>query len=273
MFSAGAESLLHQAREIQDEESQRFCSRVTKLLQEAPGPATVDALQRLFLIVSASKYPRRLEKACVDLLQTTLCLPTSPEQLQVLCAAILREMSPFNDLALSCDHTQNTRQLSLVASVLLAQGDKKGEIRQVSQRIFKILENRQPEGPSVRPLLPVLSKVIGLAPGILVEDQTNLLSKRLVDWLRYASIQQGLPYSGGFFSTPRTRQPGPITEVDGAVASDFFTVLSTGQHFTEDQWVNMQAFSVLRKWLLHSGPEDPGSPDAGAPGMGQGTEG
>lgn len=262
MFSAGAESLLHQAREIQDEESQRFCSRVTKLLQEAPGPATVDALQRLFLIISASKYPRRLEKACVDLLQTTLCLPTSPEQLQVLCAAILREMSPFNDLALSCDHTQNTRQLSLVASVLLAQGDKKGEIRQVSQRIFKILENRQPEGPSVRPLLPVLSKVIGLAPGILVEDQTNLLSKRLVDWLRYASIQQGLPYSGGFFSTPRTRQPGPITEVDGAVASDFFTVLSTGQHFTEDQWVNMQAFSVLRKWLLHSGPEDPGSPDA-----------
>lgn len=65
--------------------------------------------------------PSRLEKTCVDLLQTTLCLPTSPEQLQVLCAAILREMSPFNDLALSCDHTPNTRQLSLVASVLLAQ--------------------------------------------------------------------------------------------------------------------------------------------------------
>ncbi|XP_029333759.1 AP-5 complex subunit zeta-1 isoform X2 [Mus caroli] len=262
MFSAGAESLLHQAREIQDEELRRFGSRVTKLLQEAPGPATTDALQRLFLIVSATKYPRRLEKMCVDLLQTTLCLPTSPEQLQVLCAAILREMSPFNDLALSCDHTPNTRQLSLVASVLLAQGDRKGEIRRVSQRIFKILENRQPEGPSVRPLLPILSKVIGLAPGILMEDQTNLLSKRLVDWLRYASIQQGLPYSGGFFSTPRTRQPGPITEVDGAVAADFFTVLSTGQHFTEDQWVNMQAFSMLRKWLLHSGPEDPGSPDA-----------
>lgn len=67
-------------------------------------------------------------------------------------------------------------------------------------------------------------------------------------------------------------QPGPITEVDGAVASDFFTVLSTGQHFTEDQWVNMQAFSMLRKWLLHSGPEEPGSPDAGAPRVGQGTE-
>lgn len=60
--------------------------------------------------------------------------------------------------------------------------------------------------------------------------------------------------------------------MDGAVASDFFTVLSTGQHFTEDQWVNMQAFSMLRKWLLHSGPEGPGSPDAGAPRVGQGAQ-
>lgn len=70
---------------------------------------------------SAGVSPSRLEKMCVDLLQNTLCLPTNPEQLQVLCAAILREMSPFDDLALSCDHTQNTRQLSLAASVLLAQ--------------------------------------------------------------------------------------------------------------------------------------------------------
>lgn len=70
---------------------------------------------------SGGVLPSRLEKMCMDLLQNTLCFPTNPEQLQVLCTAILREMSPFDDLALSCDHTQNTRQLSLVASVLLAQ--------------------------------------------------------------------------------------------------------------------------------------------------------
>lgn len=46
-------------RGIQDEELQRFCFRVSKLLQDDPGPAAVDALQRLFLIVSATKYPRR----------------------------------------------------------------------------------------------------------------------------------------------------------------------------------------------------------------------
>lgn len=198
----------------------------------------------------------------MDLLQTTLCLPTCPEQLQLLCAAILRERSPCDSLSLSCDHIQNTRQLSLVASVLLAQGDRKQEVRNVAQCIFRVLESRQPEGPSLRPLLPVLSKVTSLAPGSLHEDQTRLLNKRLVDWLRYASVQQGPTHSsGGFFSTPRARPPGPITEVDGAVATDFFTVLSTGQHFTEDQWLNVQAFSMLRAWLLHS-PEGLGAPDA-----------
>lgn len=208
MFTAGAESLLHQAREIQDEELKKFCSRVSKLLQkEDLGPDAADALRRLFLIVSATKYNRKLEKTCVDLLQTTLCLPTCPEQLQLLCAAILREMSPCDSLSLCCDHIQNTRQLSLVASVLLAQGDKKQEVRNVGLRVFKVLESRQPEGPSLRPLLPVLSKVTSLAPGTLHQDQTNVLNKRLVDWLRYASVQQGLVHSsGGFFSTPRARQ-------------------------------------------------------------------
>lgn len=64
---------------------------------------------------------RRLEKVCVDLLQTALCPPARPEPLQLLCAAILREMSPCLGLSLSCDHVQSPRQLSLVASVLLAQ--------------------------------------------------------------------------------------------------------------------------------------------------------
>nr|XP_010964298.1 AP-5 complex subunit zeta-1 isoform X2 [Camelus bactrianus] len=171
-------------------------------------------------------------------------------------------MSPSDSLSLSWEHVQNTRQLGLLASVLLAQGDQK-LVRSVGQRVLKVLESRQPEGPSLRHLLPVMSKVASLAPDTLHEDQTSALNKRLVDWLRYASVQQGVAHSsGGFFSTPRARQPGPVTEVDGAVATDFFTVLSTGQHFTEDQWLNVQAFSMLRAWLLHSGPGGPRTPAA-----------
>ncbi|MXQ94040.1 hypothetical protein E5288_WYG008553 [Bos mutus] len=250
-------------REVGAEELGRFCARVSALLQaEDWGPDALDALRRLFLIVAATKYSRRLEPTCVALLQTTLCSPRCPERLQLLCAAVLREMAPSDSLSLSCDHAQSSRQLGLVASVLLAQGDPQ-QVRTVGQCVIKVLESRQPEGPSLTYLLPVVSKVTSLAPDALPEEQTKALSKRLGDWLRYASVQQGAAHaSGGFFSTPRARQPGPVTEVDGTVATDFFTVLSTGQRFTEDQRLNVQAFSMLRAWLLQGGPARPGAADA-----------
>ncbi|NXR85572.1 AP5Z1 protein, partial [Hypocryptadius cinnamomeus] len=257
MFTAAAESFLRQAREIQEEELRRFAGRVSALLQgPEAGPEAVDGLQRLHLTVAATKYPRKLDGKFVEQLQTVLCSPKSPEQIQVLCAAILREMSPCNDLTLSCDEIQDTKLLSLVASVLLAQGNK-GEVAAVGQRVVQVLERRLPEGQSARFLLPVLANVISLSPESLTEEQTNVVSKKLADWLRYASIQQGMAQpSGGFFSSPRTKQPAPVTEVDGAVATDFFTVLSVAQHYTQDQWLNVQAFSMLRNWLLCYGDKE-----------------
>ncbi|XP_005054483.1 PREDICTED: AP-5 complex subunit zeta-1 [Ficedula albicollis] len=165
-------------------------------------------------------------------------------------------MSPCNDLILSCDEIQDTKLLSLASSVLLAQ-ENKGEVAAVGQRVVKVLERRLPEGQSARFLLPVLANVISLSPESLTEEQTNVVSKKLADWLRYASIQQGMAQpSGGFFSSPRTKQPAPITEVDGAVATDFFTVLSVAQHYTQDQWLNVQTFSMLRNWLLCYGGKE-----------------
>lgn len=45
-------------------------------------------------------------------------------------------------------------------------------------------------------------------------------------------------------------QPAPIAELDGTVSGDFFTVLCVGQGFTDDQWMNVYSFSMLRHWLL-----------------------
>lgn len=46
-------------REIQESELQKFYSRLMKLLQaKEPGHDTVDSLQRLHLILSATKYTR-----------------------------------------------------------------------------------------------------------------------------------------------------------------------------------------------------------------------
>ncbi|NXP18604.1 AP5Z1 protein, partial [Scytalopus superciliaris] len=262
MLSAAAESFLRQAREIQEEELRRFAGRVSALLRgPEPGAEAAEGLRRLHLTVAATKYPRRLDGKLVELLQTVLCSSKSPGQIQVLCAAILREMSPCSDLILSCDEIQDTKLLNLVSSILLAQGDKKGEVAAVGQRVVKVLERRLPEGQSALFLLSVLANVISLSPESLTEEQTSVVSKKLADWLRYASTQQGIAQpSGGFFSSPRTKQPAPVTEVDGAIATDFFTVLSVGQHYTQDQWLNVQAFSMLRKWLLCYGGQEGKTP-------------
>uniref|UniRef100_A0A673KEY0 AP-5 complex subunit zeta-1-like n=1 Tax=Sinocyclocheilus rhinocerous TaxID=307959 RepID=A0A673KEY0_9TELE len=214
MYAAATESLIKQAREIKEEELQRFCGRIFKLLhtKDISGD-TVDSLQRLNLIVSATKYARELPSDLVMKLQTVLRSSSCPEQLQVLCSSIIRESFPPSVHSLCSDLSHDSRIFSYVASVVLTQ---------VSHMLF-----------------------------IISLYQVNLVSRKLVDWLRYASMQQGASMSsGGFFSGPRTRQPAPLTEVDGVVMGNFFTVLCVGQSYTEDQWMNMHTFSMIKSWLL-----------------------
>lgn len=180
-------------------------------------------------------------------------------------------------------------------------------------QLLRNLDNRQSESPCplLTHTLPILNSVITHSPDSLTEgdkdtfhigiktadgdqkpywfnpssffalDHVTFMSKKFVDWLRYASITQGGgASSGGFFTGPRSRQvnwihmfsssfttsgtfllfivcvcahvhqPPPITELDGTVSGDFFTVLCVGQGFTEDQWMNVYSFSMLRHWLL-----------------------
>uniref|UniRef100_A0A8C1ES97 Adaptor related protein complex 5 subunit zeta 1 n=1 Tax=Cyprinus carpio carpio TaxID=630221 RepID=A0A8C1ES97_CYPCA len=255
MYAAATESLIKQAREIKEEELQRFCGRIFKQLhtKDVSGD-TVDSLQRLNLIVSATKYARELPSDLVMKLQTVLRSSSCPEQLQVLSSSIIRESSPPSVHSLCSDPSHDSRTFSYVASVVLTQ---------VSHML---LESRLSDGQISRHTLPILSKMITAYPEILTDDQVNLVSRKLVDWLRYASMQQGASMSsGGFFSGPRTRQVGhlkrkfimtllsdltPLTEVDGVVVGNFFTVLCVGQSYTEDQWMNMYTFSMIKSWLL-----------------------
>uniref|UniRef100_UPI00398EC1EE AP-5 complex subunit zeta-1 n=1 Tax=Pristiophorus japonicus TaxID=55135 RepID=UPI00398EC1EE len=263
MFGASAENLLRQAREVQDEDLQKFCSRISTLLQNKEyNSETIDSLQKLFLIVSATKYSRTLPRDVLQKLHSTLCFLKAPQPVLVLCSAILREVLPCSALALSCDEVNDMKTMSLISGVMLAQGSKKEEVGTVCSRVLKLLESRQAEGQGSRYLVPILSKVLDLAPTTLNEEQVNVVSKKLVDWLRYASTLQGVPLSSGGFFSPRSRQPASILEVDGAVAGDFFTVLSIGQYYTEDQWLNMHSFSMIRKWLQWSGASGVSNSDA-----------
>ncbi|KAK7174505.1 hypothetical protein R3I93_001655 [Phoxinus phoxinus] len=252
MYAAATESLIKQAREIKEEELQRFCGRIFKLLhtKDVSGD-TVDSLQRLHLIVSASKHARELPSDLVMKLQTVLRSSSSPEQLQVLSSSIIQQSFPPSVHSLCSDLSQDSRTFSYVASVVLSQAGNKEDVIPLCHHLLKSLESRLSDGLISKHALPILSEMITVYPDILTDDQVNLVSRKVVDWLRYASMQQGASMSsGGFFSGPRARQPAPLTEVDGVVTGDFFTVLCVGQSYTEDQWMNMYTFSMIKGWLL-----------------------
>lgn len=43
--------------------------------------------------------------------------------------------------------------------------------------------------------------------------------------------------------------PEPVTEIDGSIAREFFTILNNAQPYTEDQCYNVFTFSALHSWL------------------------
>ncbi|KAI3360088.1 hypothetical protein L3Q82_014410 [Scortum barcoo] len=252
MYSHGSESLIKQAREIQESELQKFYSRLVKLLQgKELGHETVDSLQRLHLILSANKYTRTLPP---ELQKRVFSLLWSPaEHLQVLSSAVLRETLPLSGQELTYNQENNSQLNTHAAALLLSQAGSRADLSSLCTQLLHGLESRQSEGPahSFTHTLPILNTILTHCPECLTKDHVTLLSKKFVDWLRYASITQGGgASSGGFFTGPRSRQPVPIAELDGMVSGDFFTVLCVGQGFTDDQWMNVYSFSMLRHWLL-----------------------
>ncbi|XP_067088922.1 AP-5 complex subunit zeta-1 isoform X2 [Osmerus mordax] len=257
MYATGSESLIKQAREIQEAELQRFYCRISKLLQgKDHGHETIDSLQRLRLILSATKFSRTLPDELQRRL-ASLLVSSSVEQLQVLSSAVLRETLPPTGQGQKYNVLDHSPLTSHAAGLLLSQAGSQADLAALSSVILRNLEGRPSDGSSHTLMhshthtLPLLNAIITYSPESLTEDHVTLLSKKMVDWLRYATAQQGtVVSSGGFFTGPRSRQPGPIAELDGSVSGDFFTVLCVSQAFSEDQWMNVHSFSMLRHCLL-----------------------
>uniref|UniRef100_A0A1A8SFL2 Adaptor-related protein complex 5, zeta 1 subunit n=1 Tax=Nothobranchius rachovii TaxID=451742 RepID=A0A1A8SFL2_9TELE len=258
MYSHGSESLINQAREIQEPELQKFYSRLVKLLQvKELSHETLDSLQRLQLILFANKFTKILP---AELQQKLLSLLSSPaEQLQVLGSAVLRETLPPSGQELNFSE-ENLSQLNThAAALLLSQARSRADLSNLCAQLIRSLESRPSEGPtqSLMFTLPVLNTVFTLSPECLTEDHVTLLSKKLVDWLRYASIVQGGgASSGGFFTGPRSRQPLPIAELDddrseveGSVVSVVSVTSSSSRLLPPKERLREKAFQYCQRLI------------------------
>uniref|UniRef100_A0A8C7HP61 Adaptor related protein complex 5 subunit zeta 1 n=1 Tax=Oncorhynchus kisutch TaxID=8019 RepID=A0A8C7HP61_ONCKI len=245
-YNTGSRSII-----IGEEELQKFYCRITKqLMGKEHGHDVIDSLQRLHLIMASTKYTRRLPVELHDRL-LSLCVSSSVEQLTVLTSAVLRETLPPSGPGQIYTLHDHSPLPSHTAALMLSQAESKEDLSALSSLLLRSLEGRPAGILSHLHTLPLLNTIITYCPESLTEDHVTLLSKRLVEWLRYASVQQGgVASSGGFFTGPRIRQPGPVVELDGCVCGDFFTVLCVSQAFSDDQWMNLYSFSLLRHWLI-----------------------
>ncbi|XP_051988065.1 AP-5 complex subunit zeta-1-like isoform X3 [Xyrauchen texanus] len=193
MYSAATESLIKQAREIKEEELQKFCGRIFKQLHTKElGGETVDSLQRLHLIVSATKYARELPSDLVMKLQMVLCSSSCPEQLQILSSSILQESLPLSVHSLCSDLNQDSRAISHLASVVLTQAGNKEDVMPLCHHLLKSLESWLSEGQISKHVLPILSKMFSVFPEILTEDDRSELDSSVMSMVSATSSSSRL---------------------------------------------------------------------------------
>ncbi|CAN0015297.1 unnamed protein product [Lampetra planeri] len=180
---ASVDFWLLQARALGGTEVDDFCRRLAAALV-ARGDAGAEAtvlLQRLHLVVSASRKRRRLPREVLDKLLAMLLFPTAPDSVHTLCAGVLRDLGPrlapalphasepvpgdntatpptptassagatateppLLSLTLLCDDVAalDASTLTRLAPVLLAQGNVNGEVQQLLGRVLRLLEGR-----------------------------------------------------------------------------------------------------------------------------------
>eukprot|EP01133_Synstelium_polycarpum_P015220 gene15220-18011_t len=107
--------------------------------------------------------------------------------------------------------------------------------------------------PTLRPAsIPSLLICARHHADALTNAQIKPIETQLSQFLSHASLLSDQKASStGFFKIGTSGGAAPVTELDGSVSIEFFTVLNNAQVYTEDQSFNIHSFSALYTWLTN----------------------
>ncbi|KAL4240767.1 AP-5 complex subunit zeta-1 [Mactra antiquata] len=165
----------------------------------------------------------------------------------LLCQRVLQELLPLDD-----EFTSSTvKMLDKIPSVHHLQLFKDvGCVSRLFNTAVRWLQTQDLEFELHRKAFTFLTGVSILHSQILGSGKVKNVNEQLSNWLMNASLYQAPnPYSSNPF---RKDQNNMVTEIDGAPSNNFFTVLSIGQYYTDDQLANIMSFSMLYQWIYHS---------------------
>ncbi|XP_045212843.2 AP-5 complex subunit zeta-1-like [Mercenaria mercenaria] len=205
-------------------------------------------LRQLYFILQAkdadSSMPKQL---IIRMIESVVGTEKGKIKECLLCQRILQELLP-----LSSDYDSHTaKMMEKIPSVLHLQIFKDvGCISKLINNAIRWLQTQDLEFEVQRKAFTFLIGVSILHSEQLVSGKVKSVNDRLGSWLMDASLFQAPnPYSSNPF---RKDQNNMVTEVDGAPSNNFFTVLSIGQYYTDDQLANIFCFSMLYQWIQHS---------------------
>ncbi|XP_077525879.1 AP-5 complex subunit zeta-1-like isoform X3 [Haemaphysalis longicornis] len=236
---------------------------LNELLDNLPKQLTKDVLQQLHAAVldcDPELIPQ--QEAAVSSLLVAVLDERAPPGRRHLALSVLEALCPqygLEEMLLPLP----PQQLALFLPALLAQGTDSPHFRGLLEKLLSALEDTGVGAPVKREILLYLTRVAEAQPHLLSRGDAERVLKQLPGWLLDCSLFSsprlvgvssvtGPPPSAATGTSSRFRRSEsaqPVSELDGVVSQETFTVLTAAKFHTGDQWLNGAAFSVLGVWL------------------------
>ncbi|ELU06156.1 hypothetical protein CAPTEDRAFT_227527 [Capitella teleta] len=210
--------------------------------------AVRQALSALFQLDEVNEIPEALLSVLVTLLHSH---QGSGRQLHQLASHLLSLLSPLHDLPAlrltsECSDQQFAHTLHVLSNQMLST-----KLCDLVPQLIRWISTVSYSSVLQSRCLATLILIATEHPYWLTKDQHHVTDVQMSEWLSKASLHQAAnPFSRGFFRSPKEseHQP-PVTEIDGSMVKDMFTVLCVGQFFTDDQVLNLHSFARTLRWL------------------------
>ncbi|XP_060578287.1 AP-5 complex subunit zeta-1-like [Ruditapes philippinarum] len=243
------DKLYTQAKKASQEDVGKITSNLLDIIHVPDKAAESMALLRqLYFILQAKDADTSLPKQLIiRMIDSVIGSEKGSIKECLLCQRILQDLLP-----LSSDYDSHTaKMMEKIPSILHLQMYKNvGCISKLFNNAIRWLQTQDLEFEVQRKAFSFLIAVSLLHSDQLITGKVKSVNEKLGSWLMDASLYQAPnPYSSNPF---RKDQKNMVTEIDGAPSNNFFTILSIGQYYTDDQLANIFCYSMLYQWIKHS---------------------
>uniref|UniRef100_A0A131YGL0 AP-5 complex subunit zeta-1 n=1 Tax=Rhipicephalus appendiculatus TaxID=34631 RepID=A0A131YGL0_RHIAP len=237
---------------------------LSELLDNLPKQLTKDVLQQLRAAVlecDPELIPQ--QETAVSSLLVAVLDEQSPPVRRHLALSVLESLCPqygLEEMLLPLP----PQQLTLFLQALLAQGTDSPHYRALLDKLLGSLEDAAVSAPVKREVLLYVTRVAESREDLLSREDVERVLKQLPGWLLDCSLFSSPrllgvssvtgPSSSSTAATGssrfrRSESAQAVSELDGVVSQETFTVLTSAKFYTGDQWLNGAVFSVLGVWL------------------------